>query len=277
MDALVREIEVATAAARAAGALLLKYFAGDVAVDRKQGGEPVTEADRASQAIILAQLRAAFPDDGILAEEQASHLSWLDHRRVWLVDPMDGTREFIHKRDGFSVMIGLLDRFEPVMGVVYQPTTGIVYRGAVGGRAEQVSGERSALLVPTDVAEAAKARLVTSFSHRSQRMDAIKAGLGITDEQSFGSVGLKVAAIARGDRDLYLNPEGHCKVWDTCAPQAILVAAGGRMTDMRGLPLVYDDPEQIRVRHGVIASNGSCHDDVLRQLAQFRQPADGGA
>ena len=74
---------------------------------------------------------------------------------------------------------------------------------------------------------------------------------------------------ARGDRDLYLNPEGHCKLWDTCAPEAILSAVGGRMTDMRGRLLVYDDPQRIRLQGGIVASNGPCHDAVLAGLAPF--------
>jgi 3'(2'), 5'-bisphosphate nucleotidase len=268
---LSRELDVASSVARRAGEVLMRYYRQDVQVDRKGGNEPVTEADRASEAVILPALREAFPQYGILSEEQADHETWLQYERVWLVDPMDGTREFIGRRDGFSVMIGLLERFQPVLGVVYQPTTGTLYRGAQGGEAELLRGDERSVMRPSQIAEAAKARLVTSFSHRSERMDTIKNELGITDEQSFGSVGLKVAAIARGDRDLYLNPEGHCKVWDTCAPQAILTVAGGKMTDIRGEPLIYNDPAQIKVQRGVIASNGSCHNEVIERLAPFQR------
>jgi 3'(2'), 5'-bisphosphate nucleotidase len=97
-------------------------------------------------------------------------------------------------------------------------------------------------------------------------IDDVLAALGTRDELSVGSVGVKVGLIARGARELYVNPESHCRLWDVCAPEAILTAAGGQLTDLRGAPISYDRTEDLHVRPGIIASNGACHAAVLARL-----------
>lgn len=265
---LRRELDVATEAARRAGQAIMQFFRGDVAVERKAGDEPVTAADRASEAEVLKRLELAFPDDGILSEEQQDHESWVAHRRCWVVDPLDGTRDFVAGREGFSVMIGLLVDHRPVLGVVYQPVAKTLYRAAKGLGAERVSADGQATpLRPTSRVPPERLRLVASRSHPSQRVAEAKEHLGIDDELKIGSVGVKVGLIARGERDLYLNPDGKCKLWDTCAPEAIIIEAGGKMTDFSGSPLVYDDVERLRLDRGIIASNGACHELIVSRLA----------
>ncbi|MCA9673169.1 MAG: 3'(2'),5'-bisphosphate nucleotidase CysQ [Myxococcales bacterium] len=265
---LARELEVATDLARQAGALLLRYFRSDIDVDRKAHGEPVTEADRGSDALITRGLRDAFPDDGVLSEEADEHDSWSRARRAWLVDPMDGTKDFVGGREGFSVMIGLLEGGRPILGVVYQPTTGLCYRAARGHGCEvQRDGEPAEPARPSDVSDPARARLVASYSSRSPRIGEIKQRLGTTDELNVGSVGLKVGLVARGVRDLYVNPEGHCRLWDVCAPEAILREAGGCISDLAGNDLSYE-PGQLRVRGGIVASaNPVLHAEVIAKIA----------
>jgi len=114
-------------------------------------------------------------------------------------------------------------------------------------------------------------RLVVSNTHRSERVDQVKGILGITDELKVGSVGIKISLVARNERDLYVHPTGHCKLWDTCAPEAILTAAGGRMTDLFGDPLRYQ-PEQLRVDRGIVASNGQVHDRVVESIRTIIAP-----
>ena len=269
MDNLDAELAFAVGAAEAAGAVLRGYFGQALAIEHKDRGEPVSVADRAAEAVILEGLRAAFPGDGVLAEEQADRASWLRHARAWLVDPLDGTRDFLAGREGFCVMIGLLVEARPVLGVIHAPMTAVTYCGAVGLPAVAIQGAQRLPLLPSAVADLAQVRLVTSYSHRSARTEAARAVVGACDEQRLGSVGLKVAAIARGERDLYVNPDGHCKLWDTCAPEALLLAAGGRMTDLRGRALVYDDPTRLRLEGGIVASNGHCHAAALARVAPF--------
>ncbi len=108
-------------------------------------------------------------------------------------------------------------------------------------------------------------RLVASLSHRGESIDRVRAALGIHDELNVGSVGLKLGLIARGDRDLYVNPESHSSLWDTLAPEVILAEAGGRLTDLAGAPIDYRAPG-VRNLRGLVASNGRLHDRVLAAL-----------
>lgn len=269
---LLRELEVAHALALEAAALVQTFRTPALRVDHKKENEPVTEADIAASAHIVAGLRAAFPSDAILSEELPDDGSRLSARRVWMVDPIDGTRDFIRGDSGYAVMIGLAVDGRPQVGVVSQPTTGITWGGAVGETAwrEERGGSRLALH-PSDRKEPPGIRLVASKSHRTHDIDLFRKALGIDDEINVGGVGLKVAMVADGSRDLYVYPGGRTKIWDSCAPEAIIVAAGGRLTDTYGAPLVYDQPELLN-RTGLIASNGPLHDLVVQTIAILRRP-----
>ena len=263
---LERELEVAERLARAAGAIELGYFGTGIAVEYKPHEEgPVTRADKEADALILAGLRAAFPDDGILSEESADDGSRRLHSRVWMVDPLDGTKDFIRGRTGFSVMIGMTIDGVPALGVVFQPSTGTLYRAARGHGASIVDESGTRALKVSTVEDLASIRLVASKSHRSERIDQVRSVLGVQDEMNIGSVGLKLGLIARGDRDLYVNPASLSSLWDTCGPEAILVEAGGRMTDLYGAPLDYRG-EEVKNSRGLIASNGVLHEAVVAKL-----------
>lgn len=267
---LAREIEVASALARRAGALVVEIRdrgPAALGVERKAGDEPVTVADRAASELIVAGLTAAFPDDVIVSEESADDRRRLTAPRVWFVDPIDGTKDFIRGTEGFAVMIGLCVEARPVLGVVYQPTGGRLFAATPGAGAwvERPDGTRAALAVST-VDDPGAVRLVASASHRSPVIDEVKSALGIADELNIGSVGLKLALIALGERDLYVNPFPKCKAWDTCAPEAILTAAGGSLTDTRGEPIRYDELDLARPR-GLVGSNRHVHAAALARLA----------
>jgi 3'(2'), 5'-bisphosphate nucleotidase len=269
---LRRELEVAERLAREAAAVVARYFGSGIAVEEKAGEGPVTQADREADALIVRGLRAAFPSDGILSEEAPDDGSRLTRDRVWMIDPLDGTSDFVRGRHGFSVMIGLMVERRPALGVVMQPTTGTLYRATLGGGAEQVDGDGAPRrLHASTVDELARIRLVASKSHRGESIDRVRAALSVSDEMNIGSVGLKLGLIARGERDLYVNPEGHSSLWDTLAPEAILVEAGGRVTDMQGRPLDYTGAALKNLR-GVIASNGRLHDAVVAKLAPLFPP-----
>lgn len=263
---LEQELELATTLARKAGELTLKYHCTDLVVNQKDHEEPVTKADRESEVIILDGIREAFPDDGILAEETPDKTSWARYRRVWVVDPLDGTKDFIAGLEGFSIMIGMLVDRVPVLGVIYQPTSGLVFRAAEGTEAQVLEPDgTSRILRVSQTKKPEKMRLVVSNSHRSERVDRVKQTLGISDEIKIGSVGLKISLVARDLCDLYVHPTGHCKLWDICAPEAVLTAAGGKMTDLFGAPLAYSEDE-LKVSRGIVASNGPGHDEVVDRI-----------
>lgn len=263
---LSRELEIASDAIRCAGAQVAAIYARVPAVEWKEGREPITEADRVSNQIIVAALRAAFPDDGLLSEETADDGSRLRRTRVWIVDPLDGTQDFVNRTEEFTVMIGLAIEGRPALGLVYQPMADRLFVGQpeVGAWLEE-RGQRTELSVSTESRPAAM-RLVVSRSHRSPLVEQVRAALGIHEEQPCGSVGLKVSLLATRAVDLYLHPAPGIKEWDVCAPHAILLAAGGQMTDCWGRPFVYNQRE-VRKRWGVIASNGCVHHLIVGHTA----------
>ena len=261
------EIEIASRLAREAGALIMRYRDGDLKVELKEGDEPVTIADRRSSDLIVAGLKRHFPDDVIISEENADNLRRLEARRVWYIDPIDGTKDFIRGEDGFCVMVGLVIDRRPVVGVVYAPATDRLFTGSVGEGAYVLAGDAEPVRVTTStIDDPADIRLVASKSHRSATLDRVKNALGIDNELNVGSVGLKLALIAAGERDLYVNPSSKCSSWDTCAPEAILVAAGGRLSDIYGTPLSYE-AESTHHPRGLLASNGRVHDQAVARLA----------
>jgi 3'(2'), 5'-bisphosphate nucleotidase len=262
-----RELALAEEIALEAARLVRGYHGTDFAVHAKAGNEPVTEADHAANTLIVERLRAAFPDDVVLSEEIPDDGARQGRARVWMVDPIDGTSDFIAGNTGFVVMIGLVVDGRPRVGAVAHPLTGRVYGGVVGEGAwrQDADGARTPLHTST-LAGPPGIRLVASKTHRTPRVDAVKRALGVTDEMNVGSVGLKIGLVAEAERDLYVYTGGRTKIWDTCGPEAILHGAGGRMTDLDGQPLVYDRPDLYN-RRGIVASNGPLHDFVIATLA----------
>jgi 3'(2'), 5'-bisphosphate nucleotidase len=270
---LSHEIDVARRLAQEAAALVRGLAERPVSVKYKDAGEPVTDADLAANALIVSRLAQEFPGDAILSEELPDDGSRLGRPRVWMVDPIDGTRDFIRGRPGYVVMIGLCLDGRPALGAVAHPRTDMVWSGVVGQGAwcDQPDGTRVPMRTSA-LAEPRGVRIVVSQSRRSPQIDAFRLALGVTDEMSVGSVGLKVALVCQGERDLYLYPGEQTKLWDTCGPEAILIAAGGRMSDMDGRPLDYGKAD-LNNRSGVVASNGPLHDHVIRALAVARGKA----
>jgi 3'(2'), 5'-bisphosphate nucleotidase len=271
---LQHELEVARAAALDAAILVKGYWRTSLAVDHKAGDEPVTIADREASDLILQHLERAFPNDVVLSEEVPDSGARLQASRVWMVDPIDGTRDFIAGDDGFAVMIGLCIDGRPRLGVLAMPSNGDLYAGIVGaggagspgtgGWKEAADGTRVPLST-SRLGGPPGIRLVASKSHRTGNVDVFRKALGIEDEFNVGSIGVKVAMVADARRDLYVYPGSRTKIWDSCGPEAVLLAAGGRITDVHGQPLTYTDAN-LTNRSGIIASNGPLHDLVIETL-----------
>jgi 3'(2'), 5'-bisphosphate nucleotidase len=271
-EPLEREIAVAHDIALEAVAVVASFVGRQVRVDSKAGNEPVTEADHAANEVIVRRLSAEFPQDAILSEEIPDDRSRLGARRVWMVDPIDGTSDFILGHAGFAVMIGLAIDGRPALGVVSQPPTGKTYSGVVGiGAWLDRPGEARLPLRTSALAGPPGIRLVASKTHRTPRIDAIRRELQIDDEINIGSIGLKIGLVAEATRDLYVYTGGRTKIWDTCGPEAVLVAAGGRVTDMFGAPLEYASPDLYN-RRGIVASNGPLHAEVIARIAPHLAP-----
>ena len=264
------EMEIVTQLARDAGAILLRHYHSPFLVEQKVNAlketEEVTAADREANELIVDCLRREFPDDGILAEESTDNEHRLDKERVWLIDPMDGTKNFIQRDGDFAVQIGLAVNGESVAGVVYQPVRDVLYSAARGAGSwidDDTAVRPMSVSRRTDPGQMV---LASSRSHRSPRMERVVSSFGFKDEVRRGSVGVKIGLITEQQADLYLHLSPSTKQWDTCAPEIILVEAGGRLTDLFGQPLRYNGV-RIDNRNGIVATNGAAHDLVIENLA----------
>jgi 3'(2'),5'-bisphosphate nucleotidase len=234
-----------------AGALIMQVYATDFNVDRKDDSSPVTEADEKAEAIILAALAEADPSLPVIAEESVAAGNIPDHgHRFALVDPLDGTKEFINKRGEFTVNIGIIENGVPVMGVVYAPALNRLFvaedrftawqANAEPGGAIPEAGDRT----PLRIRKAPEAGLtaIASKSHRSDETNAFLDTQPVADIISAGS-SLKFCLIAAGEADLYPR-HGRTMEWDTAAGQAVAEAAGARVTECDGQPLLYGKTER---------------------------------
>jgi len=270
MGSYDQELHVAVDLAREAGASILEHYDAPLNIEQKYSNddiEPVTQADRVANQLIVDRLACEFPNDGILAEESVDTEHRLDKSRVWMVDPLDGTNGFIDGNGDFAVQIGLVEQGECVLGVVYQPLSGVLFRAVKGdGTWIERAGQTPERAHVSNKYELSEMRLAASRSHRSPRMSKVVAALGFKSEVQRGSVGIKVGLLAEKQCDVYIHLSPRTKQWDTCAPQIILTEAGGRVSDLFGRALNYNVRE-IQNRNGLVASNGVAHDEIINRLA----------
>lgn len=229
-----------------AGALIMDVYATDFNVDRKDDSSPVTEADERAEALILTALAEADPSLPIIAEESVAAGNIPEHgSRFALVDPLDGTKEFINKRGEFTVNIGIIENGVPVMGVVYAPALNRLFVADSRFSAWQASAEPGGA-VPTPEnrtqlrirpAPEGGVTAIASKSHRSDETNAFLETQKVGEIISAGS-SLKFCLIAAGEADLYPR-HGRTMEWDTAAGHAVAEAAGARVTETDGSPLLY--------------------------------------
>jgi 3'(2'), 5'-bisphosphate nucleotidase len=264
------ELRLAVKLAREAGAAVLDLYEGPLDIEEKYDldrREPVTQADRLANDLIVHAIRREFPDDGILAEESVDTDRRLGKRRVWMIDPLDGTNGFIDGNGDFAVQIGLAQDGDCVLGVVYQPLTNVLYRAVRGqGTWIERQNEDPRQASVSDQTEFSMMCLAASRSHRSPRMDRVVKAFGVKQEIRRGSVGIKVGLIVERQCDLYIHLSPRTKQWDTCAPQVILREAGGSFTDLFGQSIRYNSPE-LQHLNGLVATNGAAHTQVIQALA----------
>ncbi len=260
-----RELTVAVELARKAADAIMEVYATDFSVAYKGKNDPVTDADKRGNELIVNGLRQAFPGDIVVAEESEKPDDTQTGNRIWYVDPVDGTKEFIAKNGEFSVMIGLAVNGNAKVGVVFRPDGDVLYAGVVDQEAwMETQGERTDLAV-TIPAPSTPITLAVSRSHRNPMLEKIGQDLGVEKEIPSGSVGLKIGLIARGLADVYMEPGPYTKLWDACGPEAILRAAGGQFTNILGQQLHYG-LTQLKNTHGLVATNGTYHKKVIQAL-----------
>ena len=232
------------ALARDAGAAIMQIYAGDFAVERKDDNSPLTAADLAAHRVIVDGLSASTPQIPILSEESAEQARWDERRRwarYWLVDPLDGTREFVKRNGEFTVNIALIDAHRPVLGVVFAPALEELYWAWAGGNAFFATKSQSGELHTRP--RATPLLIAGSRSHADPRMLGALDRLGPHELKPLGS-SLKFCRAARAEVDLYIR-YGLTSEWDTAAGQCVLEQAGGRVLRMDGSALDYNAKESL--------------------------------
>ncbi|BAY25548.1 inositol monophosphatase [Calothrix sp. NIES-2100] len=267
--------------------ILQSYYHGTVKdsnlqVQYKQN-EPVTVADIATSQYILEQLQAALgnEDFGYISEETykaqqtKNNSTW-----VWIIDPLDGTRDFIQKTGEYAIHIALVKETRPVLSVVVIPEAQKLYYATKGGGTFSETRNNS---VPLQISLDSNKKaledltLVVSRSHRNQRLNYLIENLPCKNQKSIGSVGCKIAAIVEQQAEIYISLSGKSapKDWDIAAPELILAEAGGQFTHFDGSPLQYNT-DDINQWGGLLASHGQYHQLLCREaetiLAKFPHP-----
>lgn len=283
-------LDAALSAARLAWCEVCHFYRGEYSITEKVDG-PATEADHQANQVIVRELEKKFPRShyGYLSEEIKDDRERLDHQWLWIIDPIDGTKDFIEGTGNFAMHIGLAGPMNghivPMVGVVYHPLPDRAFCAIRGEGAfvmeppetDQPGADDKRRLAVSDQDDIARMRAVISYSHRTRKLVRLMDRLPIGEYFSMGSMGLKMATVAGGLADFYLNiSRGKFKEWDICAPHIIVEEAGGRFTDLDGHSIYYNKEDYVQPV-GVLASNGQRHDELLGLISEQLEAMDSEA
>jgi len=248
-----------------AGKAVMKLYDYPISSTLKNDNEPVTEADIKSNEIIQ-KIISVF-DYPILSEESRDAASRFDSKKIWIIDPLDGTTDYIKKTGEFTIMISLVEGNRPILGVIYWPIKDTLYLAQKDQGAFQSSSGNWSKLSVSNVSELTKCRVVGSRYHISVQEQNLLKHLNVSQFTSKGS-SLKVVDVSSGNADLYFTMTNKIKQWDTCASYCLITEAGGKMTDMFGNDLEYNT-EKLNHENGLLVSNGLIHNDVISIYREF--------
>ena len=254
------EVSLAIQAALESGKTVMNVYNQKFSSTLKNDNEPLTEADIKSNQII----QKIISDSGhpILSEESEDDKKRLDSKKIWIIDPLDGTSDFIKKTGEFTIMISLVEDHIPILGVIYWPTEKKLYLAQKGqGAFKSDNGAWSKLSV-SNVSELENCRAVGSRYHISEIEQNLIKRLNISQFTSKGS-SLKVTEVSSGNAELYFTTTNKIKQWDTCASYCLITEAGGKMTDMLGNDLKYNT-ERLNHENGLLVSNGFIHNHIIK-------------
>jgi myo-inositol-1(or 4)-monophosphatase len=257
-----RELETAREAARGAGQVLLRYYGDGVEVTEKSTDNPVTQADLECNELLRSAITGAFPNDGWLSEENIDSDERLTKNRVWIVDPLDGTKEFINGIPEFCICIALVEDGMPRVAVEYNPVRDELFHAVRGGGAF-LNGDAIHVTPQTDLRQA---RVLASRSEEERgEWDHYQALMKV---ELTGSVAYKFALVAAGRHDatFTLTPKNE---WDICAGTLLVTEAGGMVTEPGGRKLRFNNPATL-FEDGLIASNGVLHRAILNTIKTTR-------
>ena len=248
-----------------AGEKVQEIYDTDFEVNKKDDNSPITKADLESNKILRAVLeKTGIP---ILSEEDVDDKSRLASEKVWIVDPLDGTQDFVNRTGEFTILVGLVENHVPVMGLVYLPIKKILYFAEKGMGAFCYDLNKWEKISVRKVEKISSCLALVSRHHLSGKEKKILDHLGITNTATIGST-LKVMEISSGRGDAYLTTTNKMSQWDTCASWCIISEAGGKMTDISGNDLIYNK-EIVKHENGLLVTNGFIHDVVISKISEL--------
>lgn len=253
------EFEIALNAAVKAGEEIIKVYSSDFSSKVKDDNSPITIADLKSNKVIKEILSKT--GYAILSEEDVDDKKRLHEKRIWIIDPLDGTTDFVNRTGEFTVMIALVEEKKPILGIIYWPTENTLYAAQKGYGAWRFSNGSWEKIMVSKTLNLNQCMAIGSRHHISDNEKTLLKKLQITNFASVGS-SLKVAKISSGSADVYLTTTNKMKEWDTCASYCIISEAGGKMTDMLGNDLSYNN-QNVTHLNGILVTNGLVHNKIV--------------
>ena len=260
------ELDIAIKAAIEAGKAILEIYQKDYKTSTKNDNSPITDADLKSNEVIKKILSQT--KHWILSEEDKDDLRRLSQETIWIVDPLDGTSDFIDKTGEFTVMISLIKNKKPILGVIGWPTGKTLFAAQKGSGAFRFSNEEWQKISVTKISEVPKCRTVGSRHHLSDKEKSFIKKLGIEDFTSIGS-SLKVGKISSGEAEAYITTTNKMKEWDSAASYCIVSEAGGKMTDMSGNDITYNNRD-VYHKNGILVTNGLVHNKIVEEFKKLK-------
>jgi len=259
------ETRLAVEAVIEAGKAVMEIYKRDFSSTLKEDNSPTTEADIKSNEII--QQIISDSKHPILSEESIDNKERLKCRKIWIVDPLDGTSDFVNRTDEFTIMIALVEDNKPILGVVYWPVNNILFLAQKGEGAYKFAKDEWLKLEINDVSELERCRCVGSRYHLSDNERDFLTKLRISKFAQRGS-SLKVMDICSGKAELYFTTTNKIKQWDTCASYCLIKEAGGKMTDMFGDDLKYNTFTTSH-QNGILVTNSVIHNKIVENYIEF--------
>ena len=260
------ELDFAIEAAKKAGEAILEIYHGEFEQSKKFDDSPVTDADFKSNEVIKKIL--AETTHVILSEEDNDDLSRLKNNTIWIIDPLDGTSDFIDKTGEFTVMIALIKDKKPVLGVIGWPTEKTIFVAQKGYGAFRLSDDKHSKMSVSKISNISECRVIGSRHHLSNKEKLFIEKLGVRDFASIGS-SLKVGKISSGEAEAYITTTNKMKEWDSAASYCIISEAGGKMTDMFGNDLTYNNRD-VYHKNGILVTNGLVHDKIIKEFEKLK-------
>jgi len=259
------ELDIAIKAAKDAGKEVLKIYKKDFDSFSKTDDSPITEADLKSNEIIKDVL--SNTKYSILSEEDKDDKNRVSEEMIWIIDPLDGTSDFIDRTGEFTIMIALVKNKKPILGVILWPTENTLFIAQENQGAFKFSNDKWEKISVTNIEKLSDCRIVGSRHHLSDIEKKFIEKLGISDFTSVGS-SLKVGKISSGEAEAYITTTNKIKEWDTAASYCIISEAGGKITDMLGNELTYNN-KNVYHQNGILVTNGLIHNKILEEFKKL--------